>query len=286
MAIDTRRSAVMLPAFSKCFEFPSVCHERPSPMKSAALLLTLTIPILPAYGNDHSADYQMGTFVSSSVATDGTLTNTLHGDGTTIAGSVYANQIAVYTIKVPAGHWELNTYTQNKDSMLRGMGMTPMHLKAEKDNPLNALKGGERVLFRVEKHKKLNGVETSVYIPFAGNPDKEFHFIGYFFPDAPPPSLVAKPTDNVKAMCDAHKLSPELERQYCVAQPETASQSATAVPTANADDTKQYSPADVQTAANLSKLSCDQIRTMILSNPQMAKYLPYTWKTEQARCKQ
>jgi hypothetical protein len=45
--------------------------------------------------------------------------------------------------------------------------MTPMHFKSEKDNPLDVLKGGERVLFRVEKHQKLNGVEISVYIPYA-----------------------------------------------------------------------------------------------------------------------
>jgi hypothetical protein len=250
---------------------------------ATVLLITLTIATLPAYAKkDNSAAYQMGTFVSSSAADDGTITNTLHGDGTTVAGSVYENHVTVYTIKVADGHWNLNTYTQNKDSMIRGMGMTPMHFKSEKNNPLDALKSGERVLFRVEKHHLLNGVEISIYIPYADNPDKEFHFIGYFYPDA----VLSKPqkaSDNVKAMCDAHKLSPELEKQYCVEQPTVAA--SVPAPPSPTDGTGQYSPTDVQTAANLAALSCAQINTLVLSNSQMATYLPYTWKTAQARCK-
>lgn len=247
-------------------------------MRAAAFLILLTVGILPARANkDNSASYQMGTFIAASAVNDGTITSNLHGDGTTIAGGVYANAIAVYTLQVSDGYWKLNTYTQNKDSMLRDMGMTPMHFKAEKGNPLDVLKGGERVLFRVEKHQKLNGVETSVFIPYADNPQKEFHFIGYFYPNTPK-AQEAKPTDNVKAMCDAHKLSPELERQYCTDQPP--------VPAGPSDTMTQYNPADVQTAASLSNLSCPEIKTMILSNSQMATYLPYTWKTAQLRCKE
>jgi hypothetical protein len=252
---------------------------------TTVLLVTLTF-VVPAYATkDKSASYQMGTFISSSVAADGTLTNTLHGDGTTVAGSVFQNHIAVYTIKVADGHWDLNTYTQNKDSMIRGMGMTPMHFKSEKNNPLDVLKGGERVLFRVEKHRLLNGVEISVYIPYADNPDKEFHFIGYFYPDATP-SQPQKATDNVKAMCDAHKLSPELEKQYCVEQPPDVAPAPELPAPTSADAKRQYSPTDLQTAANLAALSCDQIKTLILSNSYIATYLPYTWKAAQTRCKQ
>ena len=252
---------------------------------ATALLISLTI-VVPAHATkDKSGSYLMGTFVSSSVATDGTLTNTLHGDGTTIAGSVYENRLAIYTLKVADGSWHLETYTQNKDSMLRGMGMTPIHFKSEKDNPLDALKGGERVLFRVEKHRKLNGIETSVYIPYADNPDKEFHFIGYFYPDTLS-SEPQKASDNVKAMCEAHKLSPELEKQYCVPQPTTVVSVSAPAPTSPSDGKGQYSAGDVQTAANLSSLSCAQIKTAILSNQQIATYLPYTWKTATARCKE
>jgi hypothetical protein len=153
---------------------------------TTVLLITLTFAV-PAYcKKDKSASYQMGTFISSSVAADGTITNTLQGDGTTVAGSVYENHLAVHMVKVADGYWHLETYTQNKDSMIRGMGMTPLHFKSEKDNPLDVLKGGERVLFRMEKHQLLFGVEISIYIPYADNPDKEFHFIGYFHPDTQP----------------------------------------------------------------------------------------------------
>jgi hypothetical protein len=259
-------------------------------MKLITLLLIAGTLAAPASASsDKSASYQMGTFESSSVATDGTITSTLHGDGTTVAGSVYENHVGVYILKVADGYWHLETYTQNKDSMLRQMGMTPIHFKAEKDNPLDILKGGERVLFRVENHRKLNGVETSVYIPFADNPNKEFHFIGYFHPDTTP-AQPQKASDNVKAMCDAHKLSPELERQYCTEQPpaQTSDLAPTVFPVStppSAADAEHYSPGDLQTAANMASLSCAQIQIAILNNKQIATYLPYTWKTAEARCK-
>jgi hypothetical protein len=261
-------------------------------MKLAHALLAMTILAVPAYASeDKAASYQMGTYVSASVAADGTITNTLHGDGTTVAGSVYGNHVAIYSLKVADGVWKLETYTQNKDSMIRQMGMTPMHLKAEKNNPLDLLRGGERVLFRVEKHKQLNGIETSVYIPFAENPNKEFRFIGYFYADAQP-LQPQKPSDNVKAMCDSHKLSPELEKLYCVEQPKDAASTPVAQnlvsPSTDAQApavTAQFSDADRRTAANLDKLSCAQIST-IISNPQLATYLPLTWKTAHEKCKQ
>lgn len=259
-------------------------------VKLISLLLIASTLAAPANAsNDKSASYRMGTFESSSVAADGTITNGLYGDGTTIAGSVYQNHVGVYILKVADGDWHLETYTQNKDSMIRQMGMTPLHFKAEKNNPLDVLKGGERVLFRVENHRMLNGVETSVYIPFADNPNKEFHFIGYFYPDTIP-AQPQKATDNVKAMCDARKLSPELEKQYCAEQPpaRASALAPTELPvstTPPAADTEHYGFGDLQTASSLSSLSCAQIQTAILDNKQIATYLPYTWKTAEARCK-
>jgi hypothetical protein len=88
-------------------------------------------------------------------------------------------------------------------------------------------------------------------------------------------------------MCDAHKLSAELEKQYCVEQPPattTPVPTPTSIPTI--DNGGQYSSADLQTAANLSALSCAQIKKTFLSDPQIATYLPYTWKTAQSRCKE
>lgn len=256
----------------------------------AIFALSSGIAGIDAFAKDHSGDYQMGTFISSSIAQDGTITSTLHGDGTTTAGSVYANQIAVYKIQVTDGIWLLNTYTQNKDSMIRNMGMTPMHFKSEKSNPLDVLKGGDRVLFRVEKHRLLNGVETSIFIPYADNPGKEFRFIGYFTPSAPPASLRDKPTDNVRAMCDAHKLSPELEKQYCQAPtttPETPESAVQPTP-APAPAPSPYPELDSQMVENTSRLTCGQIKESLLSNPQVVEsllnFLPKTLASIRARC--
>jgi hypothetical protein len=176
---------------------------------AAALLLTGL-----AFAKDHSSEYQMGTLVTAEVIADGTITSTLHGDGTTVAGGVYANHVGIYTVRVENGSWKLETMTQANDAMLRRMGMTPAHFKSEKSNPLDALKNGDKVLFRVERHKKLNGTETDAYIPYADNPNKEVTFVAIFVPDVVP-QQAHKPSDNVKAMCDAHKLSPELQKQFC-----------------------------------------------------------------------
>jgi len=188
-----------------------------------------------ALAKDHSDDYKIGTFVSATAAADGTITSTLHGNGTTVAGGVYENYVAVYRIKVEDGSWTLETCTQAADSMLRNWGITPAHWKSEKANPLDSLKNGDRVLFRVEQHKKIGGTETDIYIPYADKPNKEFLFIGTFHPNVVP-QQAQKPSDNVKAMCNAHKLSPELEKQYCQRQTEAVQ------PTEMAQQTEMAQP--------------------------------------------
>jgi hypothetical protein len=182
----------------------------------AIALLSLVLVGSAFAKKDKSNDYQMGTFLSASAIEDGTITSTLRGDGTTVAGGVYANHVGVYRIKVADGTWYVTTLTQTQDSMLRGMGMTPQHFKSEKANPLDELKNGDRVLFRLHERHYLNGKFTLMAIPYAGNPDKEVEFSTRFEPDVAP-AKPEKPTDNVKAMCDSHKLSAELEKQYCSA---------------------------------------------------------------------
>jgi hypothetical protein len=191
-------------------------------MKTRALL-TLSLVFLStlAFAKDHSNDYQVGTFISATAVADGTITSTLHGDGTTVAGDVYSNQVGVYKIKVADGTWFVTTLTQNQDSMLRGMGMTPTHFKSEKANPLDSLKNGDRVLFRLHERHYLNGKFTLMAIPYADRPNKEVEFSTRWVPDVAA-ATSQKPTDNVKAMCDAHKLSSELEKQLCVESPAVA----------------------------------------------------------------
>src|SRR5260370_6907098 len=196
---------------------------------SAIVFLSLALDG-SAFAKDHSNDYRVGTFVSATAVADGTITNTLHGDGTTVAGDGYANHVGVYRIKVADGTWFVTTLSQAQDSMLRGMGMTPEHFKSEKANPLDGLKNGDKVLFRLHERRYLNGKFTLMAIPYADNPKKEVEFSTRFEPDVAP-SKPERPTDNVKAMCDAHKLSPELEKQLCVAPtPSTAAEAPTSPP--------------------------------------------------------
>jgi hypothetical protein len=180
-------------------------------------LALLVLVFLPAFAKkDKSNDYRMGTFVAAEAVSDGTLTNTVHGDGTTVAGDVYTNQVVVYQIKVTDGTWYVETMRQALDAEMRNLGTTPpQHLKSEKANPLDSLKAGNKVLFRLEKHHKLNGTETDMYIPFADNPSKEVKFATRFVPNVAGPKQSKKATDNVKAMCDSGRLSAELKKQYC-----------------------------------------------------------------------
>ena len=221
--------------------------------------------------NDHAADYKLGKFESRAVVDDGTLTNTVHGDGTTIAGSVRSNYVVVYKIAVADGTWSLVTMTEAGDAMIRRLGMTPQHFKSEKANPLDALKSGDKVLFRVEQHRKLNGVDTDVYIPFADNPKREFAFVGTFEPSHPA-TTPEKPSDNVKAMCDAHKLSPELEKQYC--SPEPPAVSPTPTPETQPEQPVPPAPTVPITPADLTDPRVQQFKRMCDSG--MFKQPPYT----------
>jgi hypothetical protein len=51
--------------------------------KLFAVIPLILAMVCPVFANDHSADYKMGTFISAASAPDGTITSTLHGDGTT-----------------------------------------------------------------------------------------------------------------------------------------------------------------------------------------------------------
>jgi hypothetical protein len=104
-------------------------------MKKIITIALMSLAMVSStFAKDHSNDYQVGTFISAAAVADGTITSTLHGDGTTVAGNVYANQVGVYRIKVADGTWFVTTLAQTQDSMLRGMGMTPEHFKSEKAN--------------------------------------------------------------------------------------------------------------------------------------------------------
>lgn len=194
-----------------------------------------------AHGADKSDKYEMGIFVSAGAVSDGTVTDNFNcgdeslGGSTVCSGGVRANGVLYYQVRVAGGTWSLETYRDALDSAMRQtFGQQPTHFKSERQNPLDLLKNGDRVLFRVEQHRKLRGVEEHVYIPFADNPNKEVDFLGTFVPDSVAPSP-QRPSDNVRAMCDAHKLSPELEKQFCTPATEPAAPAANLQTPANSE---------------------------------------------------
>jgi len=176
-----------------------------------------------AFAKDKSGQYQQGTYIAANLAADGTTTDNITcGDGTiggtVCSGGVKVNTVTIYRVRVDDGVWSLETDRQATDAMMRRMiNDQPLHFKREKENPLDFLRNGDKVLFRVERHKKIGGTEIDIFIPFADKPDKEAKFIASFIPFVPrsAPARPTRPTDNVQAMCNAHKLSPELEKKFC-----------------------------------------------------------------------
>jgi hypothetical protein len=206
--------------------------------------LALAGPVSAKDHKDHSNDYKMGTFDSSVFLADGSLTNTLKSfDGETIGGGVSKNYVHFYRIRVEGGTWRVITKNQADDSRMRNeLGMTPQHFKPEKPNPLDGLKNGDKVLFRLhEWHSLVGGKGWYMSIPYADNPNKEVTFEADFYPDVAA-SKPEKPTDNVKAMCESGKLSAALKAQYCGAE------QLPAIPAAEAPAQQQSS--DKQTVLN------------------------------------
>ncbi|MEO6965946.1 MAG: hypothetical protein ABI076_08630 [Acidobacteriaceae bacterium] len=189
-------------------------------MKKVFLVLPAAFFVLGSMGycKAHSSNYQMGTYVTANTVTvpAGIQAGNFDCDPQTqgsiaCSGKTNSNGVTWYRIQVDNGFWILKARhgSYGRDSL----GEAPVHLTAKEQNPLDRLKNGDKVLFRVETHRRLNGIETDIDIPYADNPDKEARFPGTFTPAAI--SGQSKTRSNIRALCDAHKLSPELEKQYC-----------------------------------------------------------------------
>lgn len=186
-------------------------------MKKALFVLPAAFLVLGSFGycKDHSNSYQMGTYVTSNTVTvaAGIKADNFDCDpqsqgSIACSGKTDSNGVTSYRIQVDNGFWILET---RHGSYLGSEQQA--HITAQERNPLDLLKNGDKVLFRVETHRRLNGTETDIEIPFADNPDKEAKFAGTFTPAVIPDQ--SKTRSNVRAMCDANKLSPELEKEYC-----------------------------------------------------------------------
>jgi hypothetical protein len=184
---------------------------------------------LPASGQN-PPKYEIGSLLGNQAQADGTYSSNIYcGEGTfyTCTGSAGFNTIRIYDVQTDDGTWHLVTDRQAGDATIRQLGQTPMHFKSEKANLLDSLRTGDKVVFRTQKDHRIGAKgQFHVFIPRADDPKKEDKFEGWFTPKnlpvAPP-----KPTDNIKAMCDAHRFSPDDEKKYCT---QKTSQSTEAVP--------------------------------------------------------
>ncbi len=185
-------------------------------MRLALILMCLTC--LPANAQDHTPKYEIGSLLGNQVQPDGTYSSNIYcGEGTfyTCTGSAGFNTFRIYDVQTDDGTWHLVTSRQADDVTVRQFGMTPSHFESEKPNLLDSLKPGEKVVFRTEKDHRIGAKgQFHVFIPRADDPKKEDKFEGWFTPKNPPVEP-PKPTDNIKAMCDAHRFSPDDEKKYC-----------------------------------------------------------------------
>lgn len=121
-----------------------------------------------------------------------------------------------YYVRTEDGTWALVSYTDPADSLVHNIGLAQMHFRSDRPNLLDSLKHGEKFAFRVEPDHRIGATKNSfhVYIPRADDPKREDKFDADFTP-IPVPNAAPSPTDNVKAMCQAHRFTPDQEKQYC-----------------------------------------------------------------------
>lgn len=153
---------------------------------------------------DHAKIFLIGTYLGNEMQPDGDNQNA-------------AAMHRTYYVRSDEGTWSLVTFSGVDDMLAHSLSWSPIHPKTEHANTLDSLKHGDRFAFRVEQDRRLGATKTSfhVYIPRADDPKKEDKFDAEFTPIPTPVAAAPAPTDNVKAMCEAHRFSPDQEKQYC-----------------------------------------------------------------------
>jgi hypothetical protein len=167
-----------------------------------SVFLLMVLP-LAAPAEDHAKVFLIGTYLGDEMQPDGT-----NGTGSTLHRT--------YFVRTEEGTWSLVTWADGGDILAHTMNMMPTRFKSDRPNLLDGLKHGDRFAFRAEPDHRIGAGRSSfhVYIPRADDPKKEDKFDADFTP-IPTPAAAAASTDNVKAMCDAHRFTPEQDKQYC-----------------------------------------------------------------------
>ena len=167
-----------------------------------AVFLLVAVP-MGARGEDHAKVFLIGTYLGNEMQPDGT-----NGTGSAMHRTYY--------VRTEDGTWALVTWAEGGDILAHTMNMVPARFKNERPNLLDTLKRGDKFAFRAEADHRVGAGKSSfhVYIPRADDPKKEDKFDAELTP-VPAARGAEAPTDNVKAMCEAHRFTPEQEKQYC-----------------------------------------------------------------------
>lgn len=152
---------------------------------------------------DRAKVYMIGTYLGDEMRPDGTngTSSTLH---------------RTYYVRTDDGTWSLVFFSGG--DILSHVGLNSSRSKNAGPNLLDSLKHGDKFAFRAESEHRAGSTKTTylVYVPRADDPKKEDKFDAEFTPiQAPATVPAAAPTDNVKAMCDSHRFTPEQEAKYC-----------------------------------------------------------------------
>ena len=212
----------------------------------ALLIFTLAVSVFAKEQKDHSANYQVGTFVAKDYVTTGTVSERTNGGvfgGRGVSTKTLGH--AVSYVDTPSGRYTINPPISIAAGILFG-GKIDDH----KAWFMDQMHPGDKVLFAA-KCNKHNFCE--IWVPNPDKVGKEIQTTGLYEP------AVAK--TNTNALCGTSKLSAAVEEQVCnqpISAPEVApTEPPTPTPADQAKQAQQYADC-LKVAVDNPSIVCKQ----------------------------
>jgi hypothetical protein len=168
-------------------------------MLSAVTVLILAV--VPAFGKDHAAEYQAGTFSSTGQLSDGSIAQCNRGNCST-RGAAHN----VHYVRTDDGMYIIQAPISVGVSILEAYATAGMGPTIHKEWFMDQLHEGDQVLFRSSCNKHN---DCQFWLPNPDHDGKEYRTLGIFRPD--------HALTNTAAMCRSGKLRPEVAAQVCPA---------------------------------------------------------------------